>query len=86
MWVTGLRVREASYLKAGDIDLDQRALSLNEDDNSSRTKGGRPRPVTFEPERKAFLEQLIRPGDKNPTGHIFRDRRRLSVRARPARL
>jgi integrase len=82
MWVTGLRVREASYLKAGDIDLEQCELSLNEENNSNHTKGGKPRPVTFKPEHKAFLEQLKSQGRMNPTGHIFRDRKRLPTRAR----
>jgi integrase len=82
MRVTGLRVRETSYLKANDIDLEQCALSLNEEDNSNRTKGGRPRPVIFEPEQKVFLEQLKHLGEENPTGHIFRDRRGLPDRAR----
>ena len=82
MWVTGLRVSEATYLKAGNIDLEQSALSLNAEDNSNRTKGGKPRPITFQPEHKAFLELLKCSGEKNPTGHIFRDRRRLPVRAR----
>lgn len=82
MWVTGLRVREASYLKAGDIDLEQCDLSLNEEDNSNHTKGGKPRPVTFEPEHKTYMEQLKRQRGKNPTGHIFRDRKRLPTRAR----
>lgn len=82
MWVTGLRVREASYLKAGDIDLEQSELSLNAEDNSNRTKGGKPRPVTFEPKYKSLLERLKRQGEKNPSGHIFRDRKRLPTRAR----
>jgi integrase len=82
MWTTGLRVREASYLKASDIDLAQCALSLNEEDNSNRTKGGQPRPVIFEPEHKAFLEQLKHLGEENPTGHIFHDRHSLPDRAR----
>jgi integrase len=82
MWVTGLRVREASYLKASDINLEECALSLNEEDNSNRTKGGRPRPVIFEPEHRSFVEQLKHLGEENPTGHIFRDRRSLPDRAR----
>jgi integrase len=82
MWVTGLRVNEASYLKAGDIDLEQCTLSLNESDNSNRTKGGKPRPITFQPEHKPFLEQLKRHGEKNQSGHIFHDRRGLPNRAR----
>ncbi|OGO65106.1 MAG: hypothetical protein A2030_08540 [Chloroflexi bacterium RBG_19FT_COMBO_50_10] len=82
MRVTGLRVREASYLKAIDIDLEQCALSLNTEDNSNRTKGGRPRQVIFAPEHRAILEHLKHLGEENPTGHIFHDRRSLPDRAR----
>jgi integrase len=82
MWTTGLRVCETSYLKANDIDLAQCALSLNMQDNSNRTKGGRPRPVIFAPEHRSFVEQLKQLGEKNPTGHIFHDRRSLPDRAR----
>jgi integrase len=48
MWVTGLRVRGPSYLKTGNIDLDQYALSLNKDDNSNHSKGGKTCLVAFE--------------------------------------
>lgn len=82
IWVTGLRVREASYLKAGDIDLDKCAISLNVEDNSNRTKGGRPRPVAIEPKHMAFLKQLKDHGEKNTSGHIFHDRSGLPDRAR----
>jgi integrase len=82
MWLTGLRVREACYLKAGDTDLEQCALSLNEVDNSNRTKGGRPRLVTVKSQHRSFLEQLKRLGESNPSGHIFRDRGSLADRAR----
>jgi integrase len=82
MWTTGLRVCEASYLKANDIDLAQCALSLNMQDNSNRTKGGRPRPVIFAPEHRSFVEQLKQLGEENPTGHIIHDRHSLPDRAR----
>jgi integrase len=82
MDVIGLRVEEACYLKAGDIDLEKCVLYLNDKDNSNRTKGGRPRPVTIEPEHRAFLEQVKRLGEKNPSGHIFRNRKKLPKQAR----
>jgi len=64
MWVTGLRVSEATYLKAGNIDLEQSALSLNAEGNSNRTKGGKPRPITFQPNTKLFWNCSNAPGRK----------------------
>jgi len=43
MWLTGLRVSEAAYLRAQDIDLEAGMITLT--GNVNHTKGGRPRDV-----------------------------------------
>lgn len=82
MLATGLRVTEACYLRAQDIDLESHGISLNAGSNVNRTKGGRPRDVTYLPEDSEFLASLKQMGDLNPTGHIFKNRRALPDQAR----
>ena len=82
MQAAGLRVTEASYLRARDIDLDTCQIELNQIGNANRTKGGRPRIVKIDPGNRELLEQLKKFGEKNPTGHIFNDRSSLPDRAR----
>ena len=48
MWKAGLRVTEASYLRAQDIDLENHLINLNAEGNTNRTKGGRPRVVEYQ--------------------------------------
>jgi integrase len=43
MWASGLRISEAVYLRAQDIDLVNGTISLNKEGNVNRTKGGKPR-------------------------------------------
>lgn len=80
MDTTGLRVQEACYLRAQDIDGCE--IRLNQEDNANRTKGGRPRIIRVQAHYQEFLEQLQRMGKGNPTGHIFNDRLTLPDRAR----
>jgi integrase len=45
MWVGGMRVSEATWLRSQDIDLEDWKIWLNQDGNANRTKGGRQRPT-----------------------------------------
>ena len=82
MWKAGLRVTEATYLRAQDIDLENHSIHLNEEGNTNRTKGGRPRVVGFQIENSDFFASLKNsPGDEL-TGHLFANRRGLPNRAR----
>jgi len=82
MWRAGLRVTEATYLRAQDIDLENRMINLNEEDNANRTKGGRPRVVEYQLENIDFFAGLKNSLDNQPTGHLFANRRGLPDRAR----
>jgi len=77
---TGLRIQEACYLRAQDIDGCD--IQLNQHDNANRTKGGRPRVIQVQAARQEYLKQLQHLGESNPTGHIFKDRLTLPDRAR----
>ena len=82
MWKAGLRVTEASYLRAQDINLENHLINLNSEGNTNRTKGGRPRVVEYQLEYSEFFACLKNsPGDE-PTGHLFANRRGLPDRAR----
>jgi integrase len=80
MWVTGLRITEAVYLRSDNIDLENNLLDLR--DNSNRTKGGRPRKVVVELEYSSFLREIALLADANIDKHIFRGRGSLPERAR----
>jgi integrase len=82
MWKVGLRVTEATYLRAQDIDLANRVIQLNQLGNPNRTKGGRPRTITYRPEYHPFMTWLKSSPLNQPTGHLFKDRRSLPERAR----
>jgi integrase len=82
MVASGLRVTEASYLRAQDIDVANGKVNLNLIGNTNRTKGGRPRQVDFLPEHTDFMTVLRKMGEESPTGNIFHDRRSLPDRAR----
>ena len=43
MWAGGLRIGEATWLRAQDINLESGMISLNQEGNVNRTKGGKPR-------------------------------------------
>jgi len=77
---TGLRIREAVYLRAQDIDANSCLVTL--EGNVNHTKGGRPRQVHIPPEEKTFLAEMKALGEENPTGHIFHDRSSLPDRVR----
>jgi len=80
MQKTGLRIREAVYLRAQDIDVATCFITL--EGNVNHTKGGRPRQVRISPEETPFLSEIKAIGEKNPTGHIFHDRGSLPDRVR----
>ena len=82
MWKAGLRVTEAVYLRAQDIDLENKVIILNEEGNSNRTKGGRPRTVAYQPQFQDFFVDLKSSPEIQPTGHLFGNRRGLPDRAR----
>ena len=76
MFTTGLRIQEAVYLRAENIDLASRRITLV--GNRNRAKGGRPR--TTEPFDEAaldFMAGLRQQGESVTTGHIFVDRASL---------
>jgi integrase len=80
MWLTGLRVSEASYLRAQDIDLESGMITLI--GNVTHTKGGRPRDVKVQESTRRFLATLRALGEQRPDGHIFTSRKSLPDRAR----
>ena len=82
IWKAGLRVTEATYLRAQDIDLENRVIILNEEGNANRTKGGRPRVVEYQHENSDFFANLKNSPYNQPTGHLFANRRGLPNRAR----
>jgi integrase len=80
MWVIGLRVNEATYLRAQDINIDTGFVALA--GNVNHTKGGRPRDVKVQKVDREFLVELRTIGEKRPDGHIFTSRKSLPNRAR----
>jgi integrase len=82
MLKAGMRVTEAAYLRAQDIDLENQVINLNEDGNVNRTKGSRPRVVEFQAEFIDYFTNLKNSPDNESTGHLFADRRGLPNRAR----
>jgi integrase len=79
-YVTGLRITEAVYLRAGDIDLENCLVRLK--GNINRAKGGRPRNVGFAQHSIPVMAELKQIGEAQPDGHIFRSRRSLAERTR----
>ncbi len=82
MWASGLRITEAVYLRARDIDLEKGMISLNQEGNVNRTKGGKPRRFPYSPKAHAFMTALKCSPDLQPSGHLFADRQGLPDRAR----
>jgi integrase len=82
MWKVGLRVTEAAYLRSQDIDLVNGMIRLNQKGNPNRTKGGRPRSVSYRPEYHQFMAALKNSSLNQPSDHLFKDRRSLPDRAR----
>lgn len=81
MWCIGLRVTEAAYLRAQDIDLEKMEVRLNQADNANRTKGGRPRAIQYSLEHHDFMIDLKNSPENQPTGHLFANRRGLPDKA-----
>jgi hypothetical protein len=77
MMVTGLRIQEAIYLRASNIDLEMRQVRLKK--NVNRTKGGKPRTAKFDDEFLDFMAKLKAIGEQslNDSGCIFKDRASL---------
>ncbi len=82
MWKAGLRVTEATYLRAQDIDLENQAIILNAEGNINRTTGGRPRVVEYQADCSDFFAALKNLAEDQHTGHLFANRRGLPDRAR----
>jgi len=82
MWAGGLRVSEAAYLRAQDINLESGTISLNQEGNVNRTKGGKPRKFPYSPKAHEFMTALKHSPDLQPSGHLFADRQGLPDRAR----
>jgi len=82
MWASGLRITEAGYLRARDINLESGMISLNQEGNVNRTKGGKPRSFPYAPWAQEFMAALKYLPNIQPTGHIFADRQGLPDRAR----
>jgi integrase len=82
MWASGLRISEAVYLRAQDINLVNGTISLNKQGNVNRTKGGKPRIFSYSPGFREFMSALKYSPDIQPTGHLFMDRMGLAERAR----
>lgn len=80
MWLAGLRVSEAAYLRAQDIDLESGIITLT--GNINHTKGGRPRDVKVQESSQMFLASLRATGKQRPDGHVFTSRKSLPDRAR----
>ena len=82
MWAGGLRISEAVYLRVQDIDLERGMISLNQEGNKNRTKGGKPRQFPYAPWAQEFMTALKHSPDIQPTGQLFADRQGLPDRAR----
>ncbi len=77
MRIAGLRIREAVSLLSSSIDPITGTLQLTKRD---RTKGGRPRFVTLDPQHHHFLMELKRQGEANPNGRVFQAMKSLRMR------
>jgi integrase len=77
MIATGLRIQEAVYLRANNIDLEMRQVRLEK--NLNRTKGGKPRTAEFDDEFVDFMAKLKAIGEQNVDDYscIFKDRASL---------
>jgi integrase len=82
MWAGGMRISEATWLRAQDIDLENGMISLNQEGNENHTKGGKPRKFPYSPKAHEFMTALKHSPDIQPTGHLFADRLGLPDRAR----
>jgi integrase len=77
MIATGLRIQEAVYLRANNVDLELRRVRLEK--NVNRTKGGKPRTTEFDDEVVDFMAVLKAVGEQNlgDYGCVFKDRASL---------
>jgi integrase len=82
MWAGGLRISEATWLRVQDIDLAKGTVSLNQEGNKNRTKGGKPRKFPYAPWAQEFMAAIKNSPDIQPTGHLFADRLGLAEQAR----
>ncbi len=80
MWISGLRVSEAVYLRAQDILIEEGCILLQS--NANHTKGGRPRRVVVPAADLPLLAELRARGANDPEGHLFDNRRNLRMRAK----
>lgn len=82
MLAGGLRISEATWLRVKDIDPENGMISLNQEGNVNRTKGGRPRKFPYSLKAQEFMAALKHSPDIQPTGHLFADRLGLPDRTR----
>jgi integrase len=82
MWAGGMRISEATWLRVQDIDLAKGMISLNQEGNKNRTKGGKPRKFPYAPWAQEFMVTIKNSPDIQPTGHLFADRLGLAEQAR----
>lgn len=82
MWKVGLRIREATYLRAQEIDLENGKVNSNLEGNVNRTKGGWPRSVRYLPEHQDFMTRLKNSAGIQPSGHLFARRKGLPDKVR----
>lgn len=76
MLATGIRISEACYLRADNIDLPLRVICL--DRNNNHSKGGKKRvTLPFDEEHVSFMTELKSIGEQSPTKHIFVSRSSL---------
>lgn len=80
-WTSGLRSREAAYLRGGAIDLERCRIHLEHGD---KAKGGRPRTARFDPEQREFYARLKSIAEGRRDGHVFQSRSGLAKRTRDA--
>jgi len=81
MHSSGLRSREAAYLRGDAIDLERCEIRLEHGD---KAKGGRPRTVRFAPEYREFYARLKSIAEDHRDGHVFQGRSGLAKRTRDA--
>lgn len=79
MLATGLRISEACFLRADNIDLSRRVVCL--DTNNNHSKGGKKRTtLPYNEKFDSLIAKLKSIGEQNPTRHIFVNRSSLPSR------
>ena len=77
MYSSGLRSREAAYLRGDAVDLERCEIRLGHGD---KAKCGRPRTARFAPEHREFYARLKSIAEERRDGHVFQSRSGLARR------